>query len=59
MADLLVTTTKVIDYIKDKHQAQTSGELPEALSKKVQELIDAAVTRCKANGRTVVKPKDF
>lgn len=59
MSELLVTTSKVIEYIKNTHQAQTSSELPETLSKKVQELVDAAVTRCKANGRTVVKAKDF
>lgn len=36
-----------------------SGDLAEALSAKVDGLLDQAVTRAKANGRKTVRPEDL
>lgn len=36
-----------------------SGELPDALNKKVEELIKAAAVRAEANGRKTIMSKDL
>lgn len=56
--EVLVVASKVKDYIKTK-EMMSSGDLPEALSDKVRELIDAAVKRADENGRKTVKPCDL
>lgn len=58
MADALVVASKVKDFIKDQ-DCQTSGELVDELSKKVEELLKAACKRTKENGRVTVKPCDL
>lgn len=57
MSELMVVKSKVVEYIKNKHQAQMGGDLVEALSGKVEQLVDDAVRRCKSNGKSVVKAK--
>jgi histone H3/H4 len=56
--EVLVVASKVKDYIKTK-EMMSSGDLPEALSDKVRELIDAAVSRANENGRKTVKACDL
>lgn len=48
--------------VKRKVQAtgmRFGGDVPEALNQKVQELVDAAMKRAKANQRETVTAKDF
>jgi len=56
--EVLVVASKVKDYIKAK-EMMSSGEIPEALSDKVRELLDAAIARANENGRKTVKPCDL
>lgn len=56
--EALVVASKVRAYLKSK-DAMMSGELLEALNKKVAALLDEAVTRCKGNKRSTVKPQDI
>ena len=58
MADSLVVGSKVKAYIKSKG-CHTSSDAVEALSGKVEEMLNAATTRCKANKRSTVKPQDL
>lgn len=59
MADeTLVVASKVRAYLKGK-DAMMSGDLVDALSKKVEGLLNDAVARCKGNKRTTVKPQDI
>lgn len=59
MADeMLVVASKVRAYLKTK-EAMMSGELLDALNKKVYALLDEAVARCKGNKRSTVKPQDI
>ncbi len=58
MADMLVVNSKVKDYVKGKG-LNSSGDLSEALSKKVAKLLDEAMERTKANGRKTVRPEDI
>jgi len=54
----LVVVSKVKEYIKAKN-CMTASETISALNAKVCELLDAAVERTKANGRSTVKPQDL
>ena len=57
MAEALVVASKVRAYLRDKG-VKMSGELPDALNKKVMALLDEAAGRARANKRSTVKPQD-
>lgn len=57
MSELLVVASKVRSYLKVKN-AKMSGDLPEAINKKIMTLLDDAVGRSRGNKRTTVKPQD-
>lgn len=57
MADALVVASKVRSYLREKG-VKMSGDLPEALNKKVMALLDDATARTRANKRSTVKPQD-
>jgi len=54
----LVVASKVKDYIRSK-ELMSSGDLTDALSDKVRQLLDDAIERAKQNGRKTVKPCDL
>jgi histone H3/H4 len=54
----LIIVSKVKEYIHGKG-CQTSGEALEALNKAVQEVLNKAVDRTRANGRATVKATDL
>ena len=54
----VVVATKVKDIVKVAG-LQSSGDLVEAVSAKVHEMLTAAVLRAKANGRATVRPCDL
>jgi hypothetical protein len=56
--EILVVGSKMKDVIK-KAGCMSSGELIEAVSAKVHELLAAAVQRAKTNGRSTVRPYDL
>lgn len=56
--EILVVASKLKDVVKDAN-CQSSGDLVEAVSDKVHEMIAAAVARAKANGRATVRPYDL
>ncbi len=55
--EMLIVASKVREFIKSKG-GLTSGELLPALNEKVYCVLDAAVTRAKANKRSTVKAQD-
>ena len=55
--EVLVVASKVKDYIKGK-KMMSSGDLPEALSEALYDIVDRAVARAKDNGRQTVQPRD-
>lgn len=57
MSELLVVASKLRSYLKEKN-AKMSGDLPEAVHKKVMALLDDAAGRSRGNKRTTVKPQD-
>lgn len=58
MSELLVVASKVRAYLKEK-DGKMSGDLPEAVNKKLLAVLDDAVMRSRANKRTTVKPQDI
>ncbi len=54
----LVVGSKVKDLIKES-DLRTDGDLLEALSDKVEEMLKSAMGRCKENGRSTVRPCDL
>ena len=59
MADVLVVTSKVKKFIREKSSFNTSAELIEVLSQEVEKLCLAAIEQAKADGRKTVKGRDL
>lgn len=59
MADILVVASKIKKLIKAKADFNTSGEALEVLSRKVEQLCQAAIEKAKADGRKTVKARDL
>ena len=57
MANLIIKSN-IRAAVKDKI-ANVAGEVEEALNVKVQEILDKACERAKANGRKTVQEKDL
>ena len=55
MADSLVVKAKIKDFAKGYNVA---GDLADALSKEVENLIKKAIARAESNGRKTVMAKD-
>ena len=56
--EILVVGSKVKDVIRDAG-LRSDGELIQAVSDKVHELLGAAIERCKSNNRSTVRPYDL
>ncbi|HET6344440.1 MAG TPA: hypothetical protein VFH51_05880 [Myxococcota bacterium] len=56
--EVVVVASKVKEAIKEAG-CQSSGDLVEAISEKVHEILEAAVERAKSNGRATVRPYDL
>jgi histone H3/H4 len=59
MAEVLVVTSKVKSFIKEKGDCNTSGETIEALSKAVEKIIAKAIESAKGQGRKTVMARDI
>ena len=56
--EVVVVGSKVKDVVREA-ECQSSGDLIEAISDKVHDLLEAAIARAKANGRATVRPYDL
>ena len=59
MADVLVVTSKVKKYIKEKGEMNTSAETVDILSKAVEQLCAKGIDAAKADGRKTVMARDI
>ena len=57
--EIIIVASKLKQYIKDKYDLQTAGEVMETLSKKVRLLTDKACENAKKEGRKTVMDRDF
>lgn len=59
MADVLVVTSKVKKFIKEKGEMNTSSETVEVLSKAIEQLCAKGIESAKADGRKTVMARDI
>mgnify|MGYP001569068265 CR=1 FL=1 len=59
MPEVLVVTSKIKKQVKVKHQMNTSAEVIEVLSKRVEAALDKAAENAKNDGRKTVMARDF
>ncbi len=59
MADVLVVTSKVKKFIKEKGQMNTSAETVDVLSKAIEQLCQKGIESAKADGRKTVMARDI
>lgn len=59
MSDILVVTSKVKKFIKEKGECNTSGETIDMLSKAVERLCQKGIDSAKADGRKTVMARDI
>ncbi len=59
MTDVLVVTSKVKKYIKEKDQMNTSAETVAVLSQAVERLCQKGIDSAKADGRKTVMARDI
>jgi hypothetical protein len=59
MAEVLVVTSKVKKFIKEKGQMNTSAETIEVLSRAIEQLCQKGIDSAKADGRKTVMARDI
>lgn len=59
MADVLVVTSKVKKFIKEKAGCNTSAETVDILSKAIERLCQKGIDSAKADGRKTVMDRDI
>ncbi|MCG3110785.1 MAG: hypothetical protein MCM46_03065 [Candidatus Manganitrophus sp. SB1] len=59
MADILVVSSKIKKYIREKSEFNTSAEFLQALSQRVEKLAMEAIERARADKRKTVKERDL
>lgn len=59
MSQVLVVTSKVKAYIKEKSGMNTSASVVEALSKIIEHECDKAIEKAKADKRKTIMDRDF
>ena len=59
MSDILVVTSKVKKFIKEKGEMNTSAETIDVLSKAIEQLCTRGIESAKADGRKTVMARDI
>ena len=59
MSDVLVVTSKVKKFIKEKGEMNTSAETIDVLSKAIEQLCLRGIESAKADGRKTVMARDI
>lgn len=59
MSDVLVVTSKVKKFIKEKGEMNTSAETVDVLSKAIERLCQKGIESAKADGRKTVMARDI
>ena len=58
MSDMLVVSSKIKKFVREKAGFNTSAETLEALSQRVEKLCAEAIERARGDGRKTVKARD-
>ena len=54
----LVVASKLKEVLQS-HEVRMAGDFPEAVNAQLHLIAEAAAKRCKANGRSTVRPEDI
>jgi hypothetical protein len=57
--EILIVASKLKQYVKDKHDMNTSGKVMEELSDIVRRAVDHAVVRARSDSRKTLMERDF
>jgi hypothetical protein len=57
--EVLIVASKLKQYVKDKHDMNTAGNVMDALTLRVRYLADRACEKAKAEGRKTLMDRDF
>jgi len=57
--EILIVVSKLKNYIRDKSEMNTSGDVAEILSHMVRRLCDDAIDKARQDGRKTVMARDF
>lgn len=57
--EILIVASKLKQYVKDKHDLNTSGNVMEILSTAVRKITNRAAENAKAEGRKTLMDRDF
>lgn len=57
--EILIVVSKLKNYIRDKSEMNTSGDVAEVLSHFVRRCCDSAILRARQDGRKTVMARDF
>ncbi|MBI4411157.1 MAG: hypothetical protein HY541_01575 [Deltaproteobacteria bacterium] len=58
MSELLVIASKVKKFIKEKGDCNTSASTMEALTQRLQQIVEKAIENAKSDGRKTVMDRD-
>ena len=58
MSELLVIASKIKKFIKEKWDCNTSASTMEALTQRLQQIVEKAIENAKADGRKTVMDRD-
>lgn len=57
--EILIVASKLKDYVREKHELNTSANVMEKLSDIVRDVVDQAVEKAKSEGRKTLMDRDF
>lgn len=57
--EILIVASKLKQYVKDKHDLNTSADVMEVLSQMVRRVTDQAAAKAKSEGRKTLMDRDF
>lgn len=59
MADVLVVASKIKKFVREKASFNTSAEIMDVLSRRVEQLCLEAIDKARADGRKTLKGRDL
>lgn len=59
MPEILVVASKIKKYVREKAGFNTSAEVLEVMSRKVEQLCHEAIEKARADGRKTIKARDL
>lgn len=59
MAEILVVASKIKKYVREKAGFNTSAEILDVMSRRVEQLCQEAIEKARGDGRKTIKARDL